>query len=341
MKIRIKSALFTLLFLPLFAFSQPGNSTYLVMFYNVENLFDTFDEPGKNDEEFLPDEMRHWIPYRYNQKLTRISQVIMAAGKGNLPVVAGLCEIENRLVLEELLSHTPLGKMGYKIIHKESPDRRGIDVGMLYRADFFKPLSYTAIPVSNPSDTTFYTRDILHVTGIIKTDTLNVFVNHWPSKYGGVAETIPLRALAAQTLKNYTDSLMQNNANCKIVIMGDFNDSPFDASLANVLGALAPETPIKNTSLYNLSLEEAKKGTGTNKYRGKWEMIDQIIVNGTLLIGKGLQVTNHGFKVYSPGFLLEKDKTYTGQKPFRTYIGFKYNNGFSDHLPVLLELGHK
>ncbi len=310
------------------------------MFYNVENLFDTFDEPGKIDEEFLPDEMRHWTPYRYNQKLTRISQVIMAAGKGNLPVVTGLCEIENRLVLEELLSHTPLGKMGYKIIHKESPDRRGIDVGMLYRVDIFKPLMYNAIPVVKPSDTTFHTRDILHVKGIIKTDTLNIFVNHWPSKYGGVAETIPLRALAAQTLKNYTDSLMQNNTNCKIIIMGDFNDSPFDVSLANVLGALSPELPIKNISLYNLALEEAKKGTGTNKYQGKWEMIDQVIVNGTLLKSKGLHVINQGFRVFSPAFLLEKDQTYTGQKPFRTYIGFKYNNGFSDHLPVLLELGY-
>ncbi|MBN1926022.1 MAG: endonuclease [Prolixibacteraceae bacterium] len=340
MKIQTNKLIFVLLFIPLAAISQPQEKHFKFMFYNVENLFDTYDDPEKDDEEFLPSGERYWDYERYNRKLTRISQVIMAAGQGQLPAIIGLCEIENRFVLEQLLSQTPLGKMGYKIVHKESPDQRGIDVALLYMTEVFKPFFYYAIPVTKPTDTLFKTREILHVKGIIENDTLNVIVNHWPSKFGGVAETIPLRALAAKTLRNYSDSLLAINPDSKILIMGDFNDSPFDVSLSEILGAKPAEELQAKTGLYNLSYKKAQKGTGSSKYQGKWAMIDQMIVSGTLLTGKGLQVTGQGFQIFSPDFLLEKDKTYTGQKPFRTYTGLKYNDGFSDHLPVMLELGY-
>ena len=314
------------------------DSTYKVMFYNVENLFDTEDDPTVLDEEFLPEGERHWDNHKFYLKLKKIFQVIMAAGKGSPPTIIGMSEIENQKVLELLLHTTPLGKMGYKIVHKESPDRRGIDVALLYREDQFHPISYQTFPVVNPDNNDFRTRDILYVKGIIAVDTLHFFVNHWPSKYGGVIETKPLRALAAETLKCITDSLLTQNNNSKIIMMGDFNDSPFDESISKYLGAHSDFDSIKTNLIYNLAFELATEGKGSNKYQGKWELIDQILVSGSMLSKTGIHTSASSFQIFDAPFLLEKDKTYLGEKPFRTYAGFKYNNGFSDHLPVLIEL---
>ena len=329
-----------LLFLfPTFLYGTERNITpYRIMFYNVENLFDTVDDPDKIDEEFLPNGDRYWNDRKLNLKLNRIFQVVMALGKGNHPAIIGLCEVENLNVLELLLARTPLGKMGYKIVHKESPDRRGIDVALLYLPDRFNPIDYKAIPLINPNDDNFKTRDILHVKGIMATDTLHFFVNHWPSKYGGVVETKPLRALAAQTLRSAIDSLFLVNDQSKIVVMGDMNDSPFDESITQYLKAQTQFNNQATNDIYNLAYPLAKQGIGSNKYQGKWEMIDQIIVSGALLGTQGLVTTENGFTVFDAEFLLEKDKTHLGKKPFRSYIGFKYNNGFSDHLPVYIDL---
>lgn len=318
--------------------SLKNDSTYTIMFYNVENLFDIDNDPTTIDEEFLPNGDRFWNNHKFYLKLKRIFQVIMAAGQGELPVVIGLCEIENQTVLELLLHTTPLAKMGYKIVHKESPDRRGIDVALLYREDLFDPINYKTFPVINPNDTEFKTRDILYVKGKIANDTLHFFINHWPSKYGGLMETIPLRALAAKTLRTNIDSLFTLNSNSKIIAMGDFNDSPFDESISKELMALTHFDSISLSSLYNLAYPLAEIGRGSNKYQGKWELIDQIIVSGALLQPKGLSTSTNSFHIFSPPFLLEPDKNFLGEKPFRTYVGFKYNNGFSDHLPVLLHL---
>jgi hypothetical protein len=308
------------------------------MFYNVENLFDTINDPAKIDEEFLPGGNRHWTRGRFFQKIKHISQVVIAAGEGDYPIIIGLAEIENQSVLESLLFHTPLGKLDYQIVHKESPDSRGIDVAFLYRKSKFKPLFYNAIPIANPKDPEFKTRDILYVKGLIGKDTLHFFVNHWPSKYGGIGATKPLRALAAKTLRSKTDSLFLLNKRSNIIIMGDFNDSPADVSIKEVLGAQPPAEIITDKTLYNLAQPLAKKGKGTNKYQGKWNMIDQIIVSGNLLTVKKMSTSPELFQVFSPGFLLEKDETNLGKKPFRTYNGFKYHGGFSDHLPVVIDL---
>jgi predicted extracellular nuclease len=318
--------------------SQQTNPAVRVMFYNVENLFDTTDDPSTNDEEFLSEGNRRWTNTRFFQKINHISQVILAAGEGDYPTVIGLCEIENQDVLESLLFHTPLGKLDYQIIHKESPDKRGIDVAFLYRKNKFKPLLFTTIPVVNPRDKEFRTRDILYVKGIIGADTIHFFVNHWPSKYGGIGATKPLRALAASTLRFKTDSLLNLNKRSNIVIMGDFNDTPTDASVKEVLGAKSPGEVITSNSLYNLALPLAQKGKGTNKYRGKWSLIDQVIVSGNLLTGGRIKTTPEMFQIFSPDFLLENDETNLGKKPNRTYDGFKYHGGFSDHLPVLIDL---
>jgi endonuclease/exonuclease/phosphatase family metal-dependent hydrolase len=318
--------------------AKSNPDVYRVVFYNVENLFDTLDDPGKNDGEFLPNGVRYWNDRKLHLKLNRIFQVIMALGEGNHPAVIGLCEVENLNVLELLLSRTPLGRMGYKIVHKESPDRRGIDVALLYLPEKFKPVSYQAVPVTDTLNEGFKTRDILHVKGLIAADTIHFFVNHWPSKYGGLMETEASRALAAQTLRFVADSLFEVNQNSKMLIMGDMNDSPFDNSLIKNLKAKAPQPIAEQAQLYNLSYPLAKKGKGTIKHQGRWELIDHIIVSSALLNSKGLSASPDGFKIFEAKFLLEKDKTHLGTKPFRTYVGFKYNNGFSDHLPVYLDL---
>ena len=309
-----------------------------VMFYNVENLFDTKDDPDKNDEEFLPNGDRRWTNNRFFLKLNRVSQVIIAAGEGKYPAVVGLAEIENQNVLETLLHSTSLGKLGYQIIHKESPDNRGIDVAFLYQKGLFTPKRYNAIPVINPKDPAFKTRDILYVKGELGKDTIHFFVNHWPSKYGGLGATVPLRALAASILKTYTDSILFCNPESNIVIMGDFNDSPFDESIKDVLAALPPDDSVSNNKLYDLAYPLARKGIGSNKFHSEWDMIDQFIVSGHMLRGSNKITSPESFHVFSPPFLLEDDKTYLGKKPNRTYNGFTYHGGFSDHLPVLLDL---
>lgn len=309
----------------------------IVMFYNTENLFDTQDDPNTNDNQFLPDGEKHWNFKRLQKKLNRIFQVIVASGEGKLPAIIGLCEVENNIVLELLLNKTPLGKLGYKYIHKDSPDRRGIDVALLYNINSFTPISYRFITVSS-DERPLKTRDILYVKGIMHKDTFHFYINHWPSKFGGAIETKDSRALAASLLKNDLQSLSNGESSKKVIIMGDFNDSPADESLTNILGALAVEKTLKNENLYNLSGALSEKGIGTNKHGYQWIMLDQIIVSGKLLKKTGIYTNSDCFQVASFPFLLEKDKTNLGSKPFRTYLGFKYNNGFSDHLPVKLKL---
>ncbi len=327
-----------LLLLPWLAFAQPEQELQRILFYNVENFFDTDDDSRTDDEEFLPSGLRLWTWERYQQKQNRIAQVILAAGEGKLPLVIGLCEVENRRVLDGLLEHTPLKDQGYSIVHKESPDRRGIDVALLYRREGFRPLTYRAIPLVHPADTSFRTRDILYLKGILLGDTLHLFVNHWPSKYGGERPTQALRALAATVLRHHTDSLYSQNPQSRILIMGDFNDSPFEKSVSEVLGAGSPADKRIKTKLVNLALPLAEKGKGSLKYRGRWELIDQMIVSTSLLDSSGVHVAKGSFRIFSPAFLLEKDETHLGVRPKRTYLGYRYHGGFSDHLPVGVDL---
>jgi len=318
--------------------AQQNTTSTRIVFYNVENLFDVEDDSLTLDEEFLPKGERHWTSKKLFLKYNRIYQVIMAAGDGKLPAFIGMCEVENRKVLEALIHFTPLERLNYSIVHKESPDVRGIDVALLYNKNLFRPLSFSAIPVTDPNDVDFRTRDILFVKGIIQNDTVCVFVNHWPSKYGGLLASEPKRTLAAKTLKHVADSLLNENENCKIIIMGDFNDGPLDESVAKVLNAMPVSSEISKKQLYNLAYDFALQGLGSYKYQESWNMIDQLIVSGNLLYRAKLYTTQHDFKIFKAPFLLENDKTNLGDKPFRTYVGYKYNNGFSDHLPIVLDL---
>ncbi len=330
--------------LPIFTFSQSQDLSdvprFRVVFYNVENLFDIYNDSLKLDDEFTPDAVRHWDNRKFYKKINNVYKVLVNIGGWEPPAIIGLCEIENRFVLNKLIYDTPLKKFGYKVIHEESPDKRGIDVAMLYRPDLFTPLFHSVTGIRFPFDTSSRTRDILYVKGLVYGDTIHFFVNHWPSKYGGLMGTEPKRAYVAEVLKSQTDSLFNISDSVKIFIMGDFNDQPEDESISKYLNALSDTTQVKSKELYNLmSGLFTRQKTGTHKYQGRWEILDQFIVSGSLLMRKnGVSVSTSGAHIYHPGYLLEKDEKYTGEKPFRSFAGMKYNGGFSDHLPVYVDL---
>lgn len=320
--------------------NESGNSVRL-MFYNTENLFDTVDDPEKKDEEFTPQGAKHWTYNHYQTKLNHIAQVVTAVGAWEAPAIVGLCEVENRQVLEDLITKTGLSSVGYKIVHKESPDERGIDVGLLYRDKFIEPLNYRAIPVKLEGRPT---RDILYFKSLVKhCDTLHFFVNHWPSRYGGQKKSDPNRILAAQTLKHTVDSILTLNPKANIVITGDFNDDPQDRSLREGLGAYPPDVD-GNFKLFNLSAQFGQNGTrGSLKYRGNWNVFDQFIVSSNLITAESCLRTKPNqvhifYGLPENEFLLETDDRYQGLQPFRTYWGRTYHGGYSDHLPVYIDL---
>lgn len=314
---------------------------FRVMFYNVENFFDAYDDSLKRDEEFTPDGERHWTNRKFYEKINKIYKVIMATGAWEPPTLVGLSEVENRFVLEKLINETPLKNFGYKIIHYESPDRRGIDVALLYRESLFEPFHSEPIPVVFDDAPDYKTRDILYVKGLVGgREMIHVFINHWPSRYGGYLATVSRRNHAAAILKQKTDSLLIVNSASAIIITGDFNDGPADESFAKILGAKMPSDTIRNTAYYNLMLPDQQNWKyGTLKYRESWDKFDQFVVSGSLLNNKpGLKVFEQKAEIFHDNFLLTDDKTYLGQKPFRTYTGFKYAGGYSDHLPIYLDL---
>ena len=312
-----------------------------ILFYNVENLFDTKNDSLKNDDEFLSDRGRYWTKGRYYTKQKHISQVIVAIGGWQAPEIIGLCEIENRGVLDDLVKYSSLKKINYRIIHKESPDKRGIDVALLYRKNRFTPISYKPIEIHYPFSPESTTRDILYIKGKTKqNDTLHLFVNHWPSRWGGQLETERKRMFIASVLKKETDSIFRTNLYANIIIMGDFNDYPENKSLSLNLQA---KKNLKNTKpghLYNLSAYlQNKKGIGTHKHEGKWATLDQFIISGSLLsYTNPIYTTINNVYIYNAAFLLENDDNYSGSKTNRTYIGYKYHGGYSDHLPTFLDL---
>ncbi|MBS9767407.1 MAG: hypothetical protein KGV44_07695 [Flavobacteriaceae bacterium] len=320
----------------LFAQKTPKRGDYRLLFYNVENLFDAKNDSLKLDDDFTPEGKIHWTFAKYKKKINRIAQVVMAVGEWEVPEIVGLCEVENRFVLEGLTKFSPLKKFKYEIVHYESPDERGIDVALLYQKQKFEVLHSQPIRIDLHEDKT---RDILYVKGVTATtDTLHIFVNHFPSKYGGVLQTLPKRKKVAEILRTKTDSLLQKNPLAKIIIMGDFNDEPTSVALAQSLGAKTIWQNTDRTALYNLSAEWEQQQKGTHKYHGIWSVLDQIIVSNGMFKGQGYLFTSpENTHIFKAKFLLEDDKN-GGVKPFRTLNGMKYNDGFSDHLPIYLDL---
>lgn len=308
-----------------------------LLFYNTENFFDIQDDPVTADEEFLPRGSRSWNKTRFDRKKNAIAKVIVASCGFDVPAIVGLAEVENRFVLESLVSAAPLSRYDYHIVHKESPDERGIDVALLYRPDRVKPCRYACFPLKDREGRTMSTREILYACFVVfPDDTLHVFFNHWPSRYRGQAETEPQRMVAALTLRRQVEHLLKTRESPAVVIMGDFNDQPQNKSLTAGLGAKTTDRPEQQGELINLSGNWPPKGT--LKYRQSWQVFDQVIVSDFLLGNARLHTAPNHAAIVSDAFLLEKDPNFKGTRPFRTYVGYRYHGGISDHLPVRLKL---
>jgi predicted extracellular nuclease len=307
------------------------------MFYNVENLFDTIDTSNKIDEEFLPDAPKEWNTERYEKKMDDLAHVISSLDTAQLPIIVGVCEIENNIVLEDLISQPSLRPANYEFVWEDGPDRRGIDCALIYNPSVFTPVETENLTISDPNNEFFITRNILYVEGIIDDEVFHLFVNHWPSRRGGQQESEPNRILAANVLKNRVDEIFETDAQANIIIMGDMNDEPSNMSLSDVLVALPNgETP-ENQQLVNLMYDEFDNEMGTYNFRGEWNMIDNIIVSGALINkDKGLKSPlDNGYVFHEP--FMEYLNDSGEMSPNRTY-GRSYYGGISDHFPVYMIL---
>lgn len=315
---------------------QNVKGSYSIAFYNVENLFDTIHDPGKNDAEYLPSGANKWNAEKYSSKLKNIAQVLSEVGREKTPqgpAVIGLAEVENRNVLNDLVKEPAIAPANYRIVHYEGEDRRGIDCALLYDPKQFKSVTSALIPHKyQNNDTTHKTRGFLLAKGKMAKDKVCVIVNHWPSR-GAAA---PARVWAAKQVKAITDSLSNAEPKLKIIVMGDMNDDPMDESLVTGMRARKFVNEVQDGDFYNPWWKTlADDGIGTLQYRGKWNLFDQILLSYTLLYNKGLQYESH--EVFSRDYLYQKSGNYKGY-PFRTYGGKVWMNGYSDHLPVILYL---
>ena len=326
------------------SFGQQRDSV-MVAFWNMENFFDPFVDSTRVYNEFTEQGGQHWTVQRFYRKRNNLYKAILALSQGGPIGIFGVCEVENEYVLNALFAQTPLKRFNYRWVHYEGPDRRGIDPAIVYSKDLFQLMASEAIPYHDPDNEDAVSRDILYAKFFdYLQDTLHCFVNHWPSKYRGELETVSARNAAALILRHKVDSLLENQPEAKIIIMGDFNDTPDAPCIREVLGAVGPQSTYDENALVNLFADANKLGfKGTIKYRETWMVFDQIIVSKQLIENDILYCTSSDALIINNPALLEEDKTYHGQKLNRTYIGPKYHGGFSDHLPVriLLRYSHR
>ena len=313
-----------------------------VGFYNFENLFDTEDDPIKRDEEFTPDGKRNWTDKIYQDKLGNLERVVSEMGTELTPdglAILGICEIENRKVLEDFVKQPAVAGRNYQIIHYDSPDERGIDVALIYQPKYFKVTKSTPLPliIYNDDGERNFTRDILHVEGLLDGEKIHVLVNHWPSRSGGEKRSQPGRNAAALICKQVKDSLVQIDPNVKIVIMGDLNDDPTSPSVKEVLASKFKTKDVRHGDFYNPMYDFFKKGFGTTAWRDAWSLFDQLIVSEGLVNKK--QSGYHFYKaaVFNKPYLIQKTGQFKGY-PYRTFDFDNYISGFSDHFPVYLFL---
>lgn len=313
---------------------------FRVICYNVENYFDCTADSIADDSEYLPGGIRGWNFSKYKQKQANIAKVIAGIGAWDTPALVGLCEVESQKALTDLVRYSPLKSYGYRFIHYDSPDKRGIDVALLYHPYQFFPIADEAIAIRFPNETERTARDILYVSGTtLSDDTLHIFINHFPSRSGGELESEYRRVFAASVLRNKVDSLTAVHSNPNILIMGDFNDYPDNKSIRELLKALPlSDSIIRPNELYNIAYALHEGGKGTYKYNGEWGMLDQMIVSGNMLNMENRFFTHpKDIHIFEADFLLEDDEKFLGRRPFRTYNGMKYNKGFSDHLPLYID----
>ena len=336
---------------------------HTVAFYNFENLFDTINDPNTYDEEWTPIGMQRWTFDKYQKKLTNLAKVLSEIGSAenpDAPTFIGGCEIENRNVLEDLVKQPKLMEKNYGIIHFDSPDKRGIDVALLYQKKHFQPTSYTSIPLyiykkgsevkeivkleseektddllqMSSKNYRVYTRDQLLVTGFLDGEEMSIIVNHWPSRSGGEKKSSPFREAAGALNKKILDSLQLINPNAKVITLGDLNDGPYNKSVKVALGAKAYKGDVSPLGLYNPFEEMAKKGFGTIAHRDAWDIFDQIMVTASLLKTDYSSFRYWKAGIYNKSFLIQTSGQYKGY-PLRHS---STEVGFSDHFPVYIYL---
>lgn len=326
-------------------FEASAQKTHTVMFYNVENLFDTLNDPDINDEEFLPNAAKAWNTSKYTRKLQNIEQVLMGVATANrdFPAVIGLSEIENRNVLEDIIVQGKLINGNYRICHHDSPDRRGVDVAFLYRPDRFEFEGQSALPVKMAEFPNMRTRDVVLMWGKIEGEQFCFMVTHWPSRSGGQAASDPKRRAAAKVMRDAADSIHRVNPACKVVMMGDFNDDATDASVMEILGGCGDINAIPEGGYYNPYVNLLKSGYGTLGYRDAWNLFDNIVVSENLATGSTgelkLQKASKKFYgyIFNRPYMLQQEGQYKGY-PLRTFVTNNFQNGFSDHFPVFITI---
>lgn len=325
------------------SFAQKDGTRYVplcVGFYNIENLYDTLDGPDNDDAEFLPTSAKQWNTQRYTRKLGKMAQVISEMGRDVHPdglACMGFAEVETRGVLQDLVNTAPIAKRGYRIVHHDSPDRRGVDVGFIYNPKYFTPFADKAYRLRDPADSTFRTRDQLLVSGVLDGDTVHFIVAHWPSRRGGEKVSQPRRFLAAQLGRHIEDSLMARYRHARIIYMGDLNDDPTDASIRRFLNTTGDKAQAVDGKLYDPMWELYQKGIGSLAWNDSWNLFDQIILSPALVTGEGGHYRYYGVRVFNEPYLRQKDGPFAGY-PNRTFVGDQYIDGYSDHFPVFVIL---
>ena len=321
--------------------SQPKVNVQIscVAFYNLENLFDTIDNPGVNDFEYTPDGPLKWNTMKYNAKLQRMSYAIAQLGIDYSPVgaaIIGVCEVENRGVLEDLVKQPDIKNRSYDIVHYDGPDRRGVDVALLYNPALFIVTNSKSYRVQS-EDTTFRTRDQLMVSGFLQDERIHVIVTHWPSRWGGEERSRPRRIEAARLTRSIVDSLFNVDPRARIIVMGDKNDDPHNESCAVVLGAKRDKEDVKPGELYNVFWKTLDRGIGSLAWNDRWNLFDQIIISHELLHKDKNKLYLWKSEVFNRNFLIQQEGPFKGT-PLRTHAGGVWLNGYSDHFPTLIYL---
>lgn len=328
--------------------AQQNYRVGLVGFYNLENLFDTINDPNKNDEEFLPEGKNAWNTEKYTTKLEHMAYAISTIGtcddeKIKSPdglVVLGLSEMENRRVLEDLVAQPAIADRNYQIIHYDSPDRRGVDVALIYNPKYFTVTNTKSYRFVCPGQPNFISRDQLVVTGMLDGEEMSFVVMHWPSRYGGEKRSLPGRVAAANICRHITDSILSERPGAKVIMMGDLNDYPTNKSVIEYLGAKGKVSDMKEGDYFNPMWKMHQNGEGTNYYRDVKGVLDQMIITPALLRDENDPFAT--FQLYKPmvhskEFLKQHGGRYNGY-PWRSFAGGVWLGGYSDHFPVYLVL---
>lgn len=330
----------TILSLNCFAQEKKSYQIGVIGFYNLENFYDTIDQPKVKDDEFTPNGPRHYNTGVYTNKIDRLVEVLSKVGKEESPdglSVFGVAEIENESVLKDLISHPSLSPRGYKIVHHDSPDERGVDVGLIYNPKYYKVEDSKSLRVPLPDENGYKrkTRDVLWVWGKYMGEDLHIFVNHWPSRRGGEEASAPGRAIAAKVSKDIIDSLTAINPNIKCIVMGDLNDDPTSPSLTKVLGSKGKIEQVQPGGMYNPWVDFYKKGIGTLAYNDAWNLFDQIVISYGFLDKKQTGFFYKGAYIFKRDFMVQQTGKYKGY-PLRTWDGMIYARGYSDHFPTYI-----